>query len=250
MKTYPIQFIHLEETHSTNSFLAQWCNTHETTEELTTVYADFQTNGRGQRGNGWESEAGSNLLFSYVLYPTFLEVSNQFFLSQIHALALQETLAGYTHDNAVTIKWPNDIYWHNCKLCGTLIENDWQGMHISRAITGTGINVNQETFFSDAPNPISLYQITGKKHPLHSILHEVMQRTAHYYDLLKQGNTDEIMDTYRSALYRREGLHLYQDENGLFNATIISIESNGKLILRDESGHLRGYMFKEVEFVL
>lgn len=143
----------------------------------------FQTAGRGQRGNSWESEDGANLLFSFVLYPDFLEARKQFYLSQITALALQEVLSQYT--DGIRIKWPNDIYWKDKKICGTLIENDLTGIHISRSISGTGVNLNQERFVSDAPNPVSLFQITGQRYDRKEILHQLMERVAHYYTLLK-----------------------------------------------------------------
>ena len=78
--------VFLHETNSTNSYLDELCN-NSSVEELTSVYTDFQTAGRGQRGNSWESEDGANLLFSFVLYPDFLEARKQFYLSQITALA-------------------------------------------------------------------------------------------------------------------------------------------------------------------
>lgn len=104
--------VFLHETTSTNSYLDELCN-NSSVEELTSVYTDFQTAGRGQRGNSWESEDGANLLFSFVLYPDFLEARKQFYLSQITALALQEVLSQYT--DGIRIKWPNDIYWKDKK---------------------------------------------------------------------------------------------------------------------------------------
>ena len=141
-KTFPVPLIHLEETDSTNKYLNELCNK-QCVEELTTITADFQTSGRGQRGNSWESEAGQNLMFSFVLYPTFLKARRQFLLSQIISLAIKEELERYVSN--ISIKWPNDIYWKDKKICGMLIENDLTGVHISRSITGIGINVNQET---------------------------------------------------------------------------------------------------------
>ena len=243
------ELINVAETDSTNNYLIRLCNT-QIVKELTTVRADYQTAGRGQRGNGWESEPGRNLLFSYVLYPLFLEVSKQFLLSQIHALALQEVLSDYTQDDAIGIKWPNDIYWQDRKLCGTLIENEWEGNCVSRSVTGTGINVNQAVFVSDAPNPVSLYQITGKHYDCIELLGAVMRRTGYYYDLLRQGAEQQIMQSYCEVLYRRKGMHRYRDKTGEFYAFLHAVEANGRLLLEDSVGHLRGYMFKEVEFVL
>ena len=239
--------IWLDETTSTNSYLAELCDT-QTCPELTSVYTAYQSAGRGQRGNSWESEAGANLLFSFVVYPEFLEARRQFLLSQITALALQEVLSLYTED--IRIKWPNDIYWKDYKISGTLIENDLTGMHISRSIAGTGININQEHFISNAPNPVSLFQITGKKWDILPILEAIMERVDYYYSLLQNKQFEEISSRYMDALYRKEGYHTYKDQNGLFQAEIQKIDPSGRLFLKDEAGNIRSYMFKEVQYII
>jgi biotin-(acetyl-CoA carboxylase) ligase len=151
--TFPFPLVALDETASTNQYLSQLCNQlQESVAELTTVTAEFQTAGKGQRGNTWEAEEGKNLLFSFVLYPSFLEARRQFILSQIVSLAIKEELSRWSDE--ITIKWPNDIYWKDKKICGILIENDLSGHHIRRSIAGIGININQEVFNSDAPNPV------------------------------------------------------------------------------------------------
>lgn len=244
--TYP-EPIHLKETLSTNSYLNKLCNEKQL-DELTTVWTDYQTAGRGQRGNSWESEHETNLLFSFVVFPNFLEVRRQFLLSQVTALGLQEVLSRYTEH--ITIKWPNDIYWKDKKLCGTLIENDLTGTHLSRSISGTGVNLNQQVFVSDAPNPVSLFQVTGKQYDREEILHQIIQRIAYYYDLLRKGESELISNLYFARLYRRDGFHPYQDAKGSFKACIHGIDPIGKLILQDENGQLREYMFKEVSYLL
>lgn len=246
MENYPTP-LHITATTSTNSVLDSMCND-SNMPNLSCVYTDYQSAGRGQRGNSWESEDGKNLLFSVVCYPNFLEANHQFRLSQIHALALQETLSQYTKD--ITVKWPNDIYWHDLKLCGTLIENDLMGMNISRSIAGTGVNLNQREFVSNAPNPVSLCQITGKEYVIEDMLHQILERNAFYYELLKQGKEEEIASRYYAVLYRKEGYHPYRDANGIFNARIIAIQASGRLLLEDESGGIRSYLFKEVACVL
>ena len=214
--------------------------------ELTSVYIPDQTSGRGQRGNSWESEPGMNLLFSFVVYPTFLEAGHQFSLSQITALALTNVLSGYTE--GIRIKWPNDIYWKDKKLCGTLIENDLTGTSISRSISGTGINLNQKRFVSDAPNPVSLTQITGQTYEPTVILHQAMRRVSWYYRLLQDGHTAEIARRYKQMLYRKEGFHPYRDQAGKFLARFRDIEPSGRLVLEDTNGQCRKYLFKEVAF--
>ena len=157
-------------------------------------------------------------------------------------------LSAYTED--IRIKWPNDIYWKDKKICGTLIENDLTGTNISRSIPGTGVNLNQRQFLSDAPNPVSLTQITGQTYSPAEILRQVMQHIAGYYRLLQDGHTDEIAGHYKQRLYRKEGFHPYRDQEGSFLARILDIEPSGRLVLEDANGKCRKYLFKEVVFEL
>lgn len=244
---FPVPLIHINETNSTNNYLQSLCSKQKM-EELTVVAADFQTSGRGQRGNSWESDPGKNLLFSTVIFPEFLEARRQFLISQVISLAIKEELDTYASD--ISIKWPNDIYWKEKKICGMLIENDLMGRNISQSIAGIGININQEIFHSSAPNPVSLLQITGEEYDLFEILKNIMLRIQSYYSLLKKGDTTSIACQYEKSLFRREGIHQYKDAIGEFLARIVCVEPEGRLILEDEKLIKRGYMFKEVEYLL
>lgn len=244
--------IHLNETDSTNRYLQQLCQEagNNKVEEFTTVCADYQTAGKGQRGNSWEAAKGANLLFSFVCYPTFVPIRQQFVLSQLISLGIKETLDEYCSD--ISIKWPNDIYWKEKKICGILIENDLQGNSIGRCISGIGLNINQEVFLSDAPNPISLKQITGEHYQRETILEKVMQRIEQSYQKLKEDSAyaSELATRYAASLFRREGLHCYQDKDGLFNARLVRVEADGRFVLMDEANQKRSYLFKEVQYVL
>ena len=244
--------IHLNETDSTNRYLQQLCQEagNNKVEEFTTICADYQTAGKGQRGNSWEAAKGANLLFSFVCYPTFVPIRQQFVLSQLISLGIKETLDEYCSD--ISIKWPNDIYWKEKKICGILIENDLQGNSIGRCISGIGLNINQEVFLSDAPNPISLKQITGKHYQRETILEKVMQRIEQSYQKLKEDSAyaSELATRYAASLFRREGFHCYQDKDGLFNARLVRVETDGRFVLMDEANQERSYLFKEVQYVL
>ena len=244
---FPFHVVHLNETSSTNSYLQALCS-QQAVEELTTVITDFQTAGRGQRGNSWESQIGKNLLFSFVLFPKFLEARRQFLISQIISLGIKDELDIYTTD--ISIKWPNDIYWKEKKICGMLIENDLMGKLINQSIAGIGININQKAFFSQAPNPVSLLQITQKEYDIFTILKKIMIRIQDYYTLLRQNQVELIANRYKESLFRKDGLHLYRDANGIFLARIVQVEPEGRLILEDEGLKKRDYMFKEVEYIL
>ena len=108
------KIIRLVETDSTNNYLREQ-SAKARLPEGSLVIADFQTAGKGQVGNSWESEAGKNLMFSILLYPDFLPANRQFLISQIASLSVKETLEKYT--DSVTVKWPNDIYWKDRKIC-------------------------------------------------------------------------------------------------------------------------------------
>ena len=76
------KIIRLAETDSTNNYLREQ-SAKARLPEGSLVIADFQTAGKGQVGNSWESEAGKNLMFSILLYPDFLPANRQFLISQI-----------------------------------------------------------------------------------------------------------------------------------------------------------------------
>ena len=249
-KKIDIALEEVKETTSTNDYLANLCRESKA-KEFYTVVAKSQTNGKGQRGNSWESESGKNLTFSIVLYPTALEANKQFILSMLAALACHEALSNYT--NGFSIKWPNDIYWKDKKIGGILIENELEGKYITQSIIGIGLNINQEAFHSDAPNPVSLKQIIGAE----VNLQEVLMKAVHsiivgYRQLEAYFNITQlaISAMYRKHLYRSKGLFPYRDAQGDFLAEQQEVEPDGHLVLKDEQGTLRRYAFKEVTFVL
>lgn len=240
------RIIYLDEVVSTNSHLRGLTGKRQLPEGSVLV-AGFQTAGRGQIGNIWESEAGRNLTFSLVLYPDCIPANHQFLISQIAALSVKEALNTYV--DGITVKWPNDIYWNDRKICGMLIENDLSGWSLYSSVIGIGINLNQPVFRGDAPNPVSLLQITGQEYNWREVLNRFLALMYDKYLLLLQEKYDEIRAAYHSALYRRDGFYLYRDDNGDFEASIDAIEPTGHLILRLHDGTLRRYAFKEVSYI-
>jgi BirA family biotin operon repressor/biotin-[acetyl-CoA-carboxylase] ligase len=242
----PYYIIHLSEAISTSNTLASYC-LQSSMPEYSTVFADYQTSGRGQRGNAWESEANKNLLFSLLLYPTSLDVRRQFLISKAVACGIKSTLDSFSE--GFSIKWPNDIYWENKKICGVLIENELCGSCIKQCIVGVGLNINQTTFHSAAPNPVSLAAITGKTYEREPLLLRFLDGIVQAYRQLMQGGEEALNTAYFQALYRRDGMFPYRVKHGLFMARIIDVRPEGTFILRDENGVERGYAFKEVAFL-
>ena len=226
------RMVHLDETESTNRWLRE-----QGGEENVVVWTDYQTAGRGCGTNRWESERGKNLLFSILIHPTEVKPQEQFRLSMAISLAIVHALQDYT--DGLSIKWPNDIYWHDRKICGILIENRLSNGCIKDCIIGVGLNVNQREFLSDAPNPVSLWQIVGRETDCEALLKRIL--TCFTYN-------EVDADDYRAQLYWREGLHLFSDADGKFMAEIADVEDDGHLALRDSEGRERRYAFKEVRF--
>ena len=235
------KLIRLDEVDSTNRYLRDYQPAEG--EGATIVVADFQTAGRGCGKNTWESERGKNLLFSLLVHPDGIPASQQFHISMAISLAVVEAMQAFGISD-LSVKWPNDIYWRDRKLCGILIENRLQGSLIRDSIIGLGLNVNQRAFVSDAPNPVSLCQITGHEMNREALLDEFLKR-------LDEALHDETVRTdYRSRLYRRDGLFAYRDQEGLFRARLKDVLPDGRLLLTDEAGQDRTYAFKEVQFVI
>ena len=245
---------HLNTTDSTSLELRRRMSA----EELPHGYcisADFQTAGHGQATNRWESEDGKNLLFSLLLRPIIIPAAEQFVITELVTLAIINALQDYIRQQ-ITIKWPNDIYVGDKKLCGILIENALCGSTIDTCIVGIGININQELFVSDAPNPVSLKQLNGRDNDRGEILAEIYQNILNYYGYLTDNwqNNDikqSLHYEYMNNLYRRTGYHNYSTPEGeYFRAEIEDIGPQGHLTLRLESGEQRIFAFKEVIFEL
>lgn len=242
-----MSIIRIETTTSTNTYLKELAK-EQILDEGTAVITESQTEGKGQRGNAWESEPGKNITFSIILYPDFLPVRQNFLLSKVVALGIRDVLDSYV-DN-ITIKWPNDIYYEKRKMVGILIENEWMGQNITQSIAGIGINVNQDVFLSNAPNPVSLKQILGRDLDLNILLDGIIKQIMLWYGRLKAGDIELISKSYQEALYRNSGYHRYKDSSGLFTASLEKVTDDGFLHLITDAGEERSYAFKEVSFII
>ncbi|MBR5935042.1 MAG: biotin--[Bacteroidaceae bacterium] len=215
--------------------------------------ATFQTAGRGQKGNTWESEAGKNLLFSILAHPQNIKVQEQFYISEAIALAVSDSVIAFIgpeYADGVSVKWSNDVYWKDYKMAGILIENTLQGDRILDTVAGVGLDVNQEVFLSDAPNPISMRNITGREFDLEALLNDIVERFIGYMEAGTTELRNKTDQLYRERLYRRQGYHKFRDSNGIFEARIEGIRPDGCLMLQTRSGEHRTYEFKQVQFVL
>ena len=257
--------MYIDETHSTSSLLRETYD--DSLPHLFTIRTDFQTAGRGQAGNSWESEKGKNLLFSTLLRYPDVDAADQWRLSMLVAVAVREAIALSLSPLAsrlspITIKWPNDIYYNDQKLVGILIENTLSGRQIAYTIAGVGINVNQTQWLSNAPNPVSMKQITGEEYDIEDLLNAFLEAIQRW----ETASTEQLREEYIKHLYRRTGWHSYmerevsvaptniqlsaQTADGVFLAQWVDITPQGEWVLRLKSGEEKRYHFKQVRFVL
>lgn len=241
--------IKVEEAGSTNTMLAAITDA----PHGTALSARSQTAGRGQRGNSWEAAPGKNLTFSLLLRPGSIPAARQFEISEIVAIAIARVLRRRLGTDRVRIKWPNDIYYDDLKICGILIENTLCGNYIERSIAGIGINVNQERFLSDAPNPVSMLNIAGHKFDLDRLLDETVSAIVSDFDAYSASpDTRALTSLYRSMLWRGDGFRPYRDNlvGEDIRARIAEVSPTGTLTLETAAGELRSYAFKEVTALL
>ena len=244
------RYIKLAETKSTNTYMK---GVAAELPHATVIYTYRQTAGRGQIGNSWESEDGKNLTFSMLLKPPGIDVQRQFYISEAASLALADMLSQYTPD--IKIKWPNDIYYRDQKICGMLIENVLNGGGIAYSIIGIGLNINQDNFVSNAPNPVSLKNITGTEYDTEALLRDLCNRieTLCNFNDYSKADLQALHERYLATLYRNDGdAHQWQLPDGtIFSGTIVDVQPDGKLTLRHEAdGSEHQYYFKEVKHVI
>jgi BirA family transcriptional regulator, biotin operon repressor / biotin---[acetyl-CoA-carboxylase] ligase len=216
--------------------------------EGTIIYTNYQSAGRGYTGNKWESEDGKNLLISIVLFPTFINPSDQFLISMTISLGICDFIMRFITD--CSIKWPNDIYVNNDKIAGILIESTVTSDQIEYTIAGIGLNINQEKFLSNAPNPVSLKLLSGLNYDLAACLNKLGTDLDKRYKQLIAGNSRMIKEEYISRLYRLNKWCNFRDIRGIYTGKILAVGDYGRLSIEKQNGEKSEYSFKEIEFIL
>ncbi|MGE0568624.1 MAG: biotin--[acetyl-CoA-carboxylase] ligase [Bacteroidia bacterium] len=241
--------IFLPETDSTNSYAIQLLKG-VNVEEGTIVYASNQIEGRGQRGNSWESEPGLNLALSIILKPNFLDKSKLYFLYILSSLAVHDLLSEILDKSQfdIKIKWPNDLMVNNRKICGILIENQLQNESIKYAVCGIGINVNQEKF-KDKIRAISLRNLTGNEYNLNTLLKKLSAHFEKYYLKLRSGRLEELKAIYLNNLYKynKEQEFIINSKHTTF--FVAGINDSGLLHLKDKDNKDFYFDVKEIKWV-
>ena len=255
-----MKITHFKTLESTNQYLQNLLNEGiDIADNI--VVTDFQTSGKGQGKNVWESEDGKNLLFSIALDMSFLKAENQFILTQIVSVTMINVLKNYLPEESLFIKWPNDIYFNDKKIAGILIKNEIKGMMMGTSIIGIGLNVNQTSFDDNLPNPISMKMITGKDFDLDELLSAISyQLSAISYQSIVNSQQSTVNGqqqifnfqfstfNYTNKLYRYKQWASYEHEGSVKEMMIIGYDQFGRLILKEKNDREVVCDLKEISF--
>lgn len=237
--------------HSTNTVAAEWLETGLATEGLV-VAAAHQTQGRGQRGNTWHAEPGQNLTFSVVLKPGFVPAGHQFRLNVAVSLAVHDFLAPRLPGPGLYTKWPNDVYWHDLKMGGILIENTVQGANIAHSIVGIGLNINQLAFPSQLRATSLLLANRAVRdedgYDLEILLNALLECIEGRYLQLRGGGFGMLERYYLENLYGFGQTRNFRSGGQDFEGMVVGLDETGRLAVRQGQA-TRHYAFKEIEFL-
>lgn len=240
--------VKLHEIDSTNTYLKNLLSNSKPLLEGTVIMADHQYAGRGQNLNVWESEAGKNLTISIYLKPGFLAVNEQFDLNKAISLGIIDCLNKVLGESC-KIKWPNDIYFHDKKIGGILIENVTKGYNLKESVIGIGLNVNQINFPNQLSRVSSISKVLHKDYKLEKLLAQICENIESRYLQLKAGKKELLANDYKNNLFRLNEEHSFEIENKIVLGTIKGVTTIGKLLLQVDKELIK-LDLKEVKFII
>ena len=212
------------------------------------VIAESQLNGRGQRGNTWNSEPGKNLTASFIFKPLFLEADDYFYLTKITTLAITKILKEKLTER-VSIKWPNDIYVEDKKIGGILIENQLKGSRIGVSVIGIGLNINQLDFGELSDKATSLKIESGTHHSIDYFLNDLCEGLEANY--LRVKSNKQLLDrAFESQLYGLNQWKTFLVEGSPKELMVKGVSPHGRLEIIDRSNTPQKFDFRQVKFMI
>lgn len=232
---------------STNDVAAE-LNGKEELAEGTVILAHTQTAGKGVGDHMWLSQPGQNLTFSLILHPSFLAPERQFLLNMAVALGLYDLVSGLLPGSLVRLKWPNDLYVDDRKMAGILISNTIHGYEYSLAVVGIGLNVNQELFPTDLPNPVSLRLLTGKLYSTDEVLDSLLNCLSIRYAQLRTGYQQKILSDYHHCLRWIGDKRNFRFQGAVCAGIIRGVDEFGRLRVELADGVVQVFQHPEIDF--
>jgi BirA family biotin operon repressor/biotin-[acetyl-CoA-carboxylase] ligase len=234
---------HLSVVDSTNNYAAKLISDGQL-QNGSVIMADFQTNGRGQRGNSWQSVSQDNLLFSLAFQPVSVDADQQIRINWYTALIWIKCCKRFSID--AQIKWPNDIFVGQQKLGGILIEQQIHGSNIAWSVVGCGINVNATPAL---PNACSIFELTNVRFQPKTVLNEFLDLYNGQIQLL-YGDFQELKTAFEVELFGKDTIQEFIDaQQQAWPAKIIGVDNQGKLLL-EKNDVVQAYDLQQVRLVL
>ena len=214
--------------------------------EGTLIVADMQTAGRGRRGKGWSSPAGTNVYFTLILKPDY-DTDLTSMVTLVMGLAVAEGIRS-TCGVRAQIKWPNDIVVDGRKICGILAEMSVEREFVHYVVIGVGINVGKQEFPPEiAQTATSLWQECGRRVSRSQLIENVMKAFEERYETFcRDGNLAGLLDDYNRLLINSGREVRVLDPKGEFRGISRGINAKGELLVEREDGETTAVYAGEV----
>jgi BirA family transcriptional regulator, biotin operon repressor / biotin---[acetyl-CoA-carboxylase] ligase len=214
-------------------------------EALTLVTADTQTAGRGRFNRRWISPEGQNI---YATFAFFVEKQRRDLgnIPQLLALSAAKTLAQFGLNPE--IKWPNDILLAQKKVAGILAETTPVSNELCMLV-GIGLNVNMpQELLQEIDRPAtSICVESGKAYEVEAVLQQLLQQfTPDLKKFLKEGFAP-FLEAFRAFMVAdpKTSVH-FHDNQRIWQGTVHSINADGSLNLKLESGEIKTFIAGEI----
>ena len=214
--------------------------------EGTLIVADMQTAGRGRKGKGWSSPAGTNVYFTLILKPDY-DVEQASMVTLVMGMAVAEGIRATCGVDA-RIKWPNDIVAGGRKLCGMLAEMSVEREFIHYVVVGVGINVTEQVCPDEiADTATSLWQECGRKVSRGQLIVNVMKAfEARYKVFCGSRSLSGLVEEYNGMLVNKNREVRVLDPKGEFRGVSRGINEKGELLVELEDGSVTAVYAGEV----
>ncbi len=212
----------------------------------TLVVAEQQTAGRGRRGRGWESPAGSSIYMSLLLRPEFLP-NKAPMLTIVMAYSVATALREQTGLD-FRIKWPNDIVLNGKKVVGILTEMSTEIEYINHVVIGVGINVNTEAFPEEiCATATSIRRESGKTWRRAELIAAILRQFEVQYErFVKEEDLAYLREAYDAVLVNcNREVRILGEKDG-YRAVALGIDDQGELLVRKEDGTVTSVYAGEV----
>lgn len=196
---------------------------------FTAVCANFQTNGRGRTGRSWSSDNGQNVLFSVLIKGDMTAHFDK--ISLAVAVAVKRVLDNLGIVN-VTVKWPNDVFIGDCKVCGVLLESRDIATHL---VVGVGLNVNQTEFAGTRYEATSIAKVLEREQNVAKIRKLTTNSVIAECKRVAKG-TSRYLQTVRDNNYLLDKHVTAEVDGATVTGIVVGIADDNSLILRCGSG--------------